>query len=37
MKTKYTYKLTTDPAGSRVIDREPSGIVESYERDMKIF
>ena len=37
MKTKYTYKLTTDPAGRRVIDREPSGIVESYERVMKIF
>ena len=35
MKSKY--KFTIDPAGSTAIEREPSGIVESYERVMKIF
>ena len=35
MKTKYS--LTIDPAGSTAIEKEPSGIVDSYERVMKIF
>ena len=35
MKTNYS--ITIDPAGSKAIEREPSGIVDSYERVMKIF
>jgi len=30
------YSVTIDPAGS-TIEKEPSGIVESYERVMRIF
>ena len=37
MDSKYSYTFTTDPAGSRAMDREPSGIIESYENVMKIF
>ena len=36
METKYKYRYTIDPAGS-TIEREPSGIIESYEKVMKIF
>ena len=31
------YKVKFDPAGSKAIERKPSGIVDSYERVMKIF